>query len=71
MTPDEYDQVMEGVVQRTAQRAQQVPPDERNLLETLLAADAPFERAISLVATEGERAAESALAQSAEMVRED
>lgn len=70
MTPEERDRVMEGVAQRTVQRAKQVPPDERDLLETLLAADVPFERAISLVADEGARGARSTMAQYAEIVRE-
>jgi len=69
MAPDEYDRVMEGVAQRTVQKAKQVPPDERDLLETLLAADVPFERAVSLVADEGARGARSAMAQYAAIVR--
>jgi hypothetical protein len=70
VTPDERDRILAESAQRTIQRAKQVPPDERDLLETLLAADIPFERAISLVADEGARGARSAMAQYAGIIRE-
>lgn len=61
--------VLESSEHRTVERAKRIPPEERDLLETLLAADVPFDRAIGLVADEGAQAARGALAQYTDILR--
>ena len=52
------------------ERAKAKPPSERDLMETLLAADVPLKRAASLIADETARAIKGELAQYAWLIRD-
>lgn len=56
--------------QRTIARAKEKTPEERDLLETLLAADIPMGRAVSLIIDETSQAIRGETAQLAWLIRE-
>jgi hypothetical protein len=55
--------------QRTIDRAKRTPSEQRDLLDTLLAADIPFDRAVSLIADERMQTGRGVRAEYADLFR--
>lgn len=65
-----HDDVMAGVARRAVEHAKSQTPEERSLRDTLLAADVPFDRVISLIARESMRTGRAVSAEHAWFIRE-
>jgi hypothetical protein len=71
MSDAERAAILRGVERRETERAKAKAPAERDLMETLLAADVPFERAVSLIADSNRQAALGTQAEFADLIREN